>query len=303
MNAATAPAWRVHLEAPAESLSTFEAALASLGGALVIGGPDAAGRVPMDLYLSAAPDHADLVARLAAAALAERAPMPEVAIEALGVRDWVAENRREMPAIVAGPFYIYGAHNTEPPPPGAIALQVEASAAFGTGRHESTQGCLLALADLAAAPGHPPPGNALDMGCGTGLLAMAMARLWGCPVLAVDSDEDAARLASENARRNGLADMIRVERGEGYGAPVIARESPFDLIVANILAEPLCAMAPDLIRHLAPGGIAILSGLLADQEERVLAAHSPLALRARVPLGSWVTLVLDAGPERTITIS
>jgi len=293
LNKSLAPAWRVHLDVPAAALPALEAALAPLGGALVTGGPDPAGLVPVDLYLGAAPDRAALTARLAAIG----APLPEAAIEPLGARDWVAENRAALPAIQAGPFYVYGAHITDPPPPGSIPLRVEASAAFGTGRHESTRGCLLALADLAAR--ERPVARALDMGCGTGILAMAVARLWGCPVTAVDSDANAARLCAENARVNDLAALVHAERGDGYQSPAVARHAPFDLIVANILAEPLCAMAPDLRRHLAPGGVAILSGLLATQAAPVLARHRPLVVRARVPLGDWVTLVLG----EPITIS
>lgn len=290
-----APAWCLRLTVPAPALAPFEAALASLGGALVTGATDAAGRIPLDAYLAAEPERAELTALFAAAALAAGCDLPPFTIERLPETDWVAESRKALPAIHAGPFYVYGAHITEPPPAEAIALEIEASVAFGTGRHESTRGCLLALAELAK--GGRAVRSALDMGCGTGILALAAARLWDAPVLAADNDADSVRLAAENAAKNGLSDYITAVLSDGYAAAAIAQAAPFDLIIANILAEPLSAMAPELGRHLAPGGTAILSGLLAEQAERVVAAHAPLTVERTLRLEEWATLILrDPAP-------
>jgi ribosomal protein L11 methyltransferase len=137
------------------------------------------------------------------------------------------------------------------------------------------------------------------MGCGSGLLAIAIAKLWGCPVGAVDNDPEAVRAAAGNAAANGVGELVTARRGEGYQDEALTGSAlvpgaRFDLIVANILAVPLQAMAPDLKRHLAPGGVAVLSGLLEDQAAAVIAAHAPLRLARRMPLGGWATLVLEA---------
>ena len=164
--------------------------------------------------------------------------------------------------------------------------------AFGTGRHESTFGCLLALTQLAQRRRFY---NTLDMGCGSGILAMAMAHLWHCPVLAVDNDADSVRVAAENARENRVGEWIEAHCGDGYKSHLVARRGPYDLIVANILAEPLCAMATDLKRHLAPGGYVILAGLLTRQQRQVVARHRGQGMRLvkRLHFGEWTTLVLQ----------
>lgn len=290
------PVWRLDLSIPAPAVPAFEAALAELGGAIVTDAPEVQAEVRLQAYLDAEPERPRLTALLAGAALRAGVPVPATAIERLPVVDWVTESHRALPAIQAGPFYIHGAHVEEPAPDGAIPILIEAGPAFGTGRHESTLGCLLALADLAK---DRRPLRALDMGCGSGLLAIAIAKLWGCPVGAVDNDPEAVRAAAGNAAANGVGELVTARRGEGYqdqalAAPALDAGARFDLIVANILAAPLQAMAPDLKRHLAPGGVAVLSGLLEDQAAAVIAAHAPLRLARRIRLGGWATLVFEA---------
>lgn len=287
-----AAGWRLDLSIPAAALGLVEQALEPLGGALVVDGPNSSGEMGLTLYLAEHPDQAEVTALLAAAALVAGRSAFEYRLAALPPTDWVAESQKALPPIRAGRFYIYGSHVADPPPAAALALEIEANEAFGTGRHESTRGCLLALQSLHRA-GFPVT-RALDMGCGSGVLAMAIARLWHAPVLAVDNDRPSVRVARENARRNRLAAWIRPIFGEGYSGLAVARAAPFDLIVANILAGPLSAMAADLQRHLAPGGTAVLSGLLSSQEAQVLAKHRPLGLHLvrRFRLDGWSTLVL-----------
>ena len=188
-----------------------------------------------------------------------------------------------------------GSHVTAPPPAGSLAIKVEAGNAFGTGRHESTRGCLLALDRLAK---RRRVRRALDMGCGSGVLAIAVAKLWRDslqgPVLALDNDPIAVAVTKENAAVNAVATVLEAAVSDGYrGLPALGG-GPFDLIVANILAEPLEAMAGDLAAHLAPGGTAILSGLLAVQERSLRAKHRTqgIILKDRVRLGGWTTLIL-----------
>jgi ribosomal protein L11 methyltransferase len=206
----------------------------------------------------------------------------------------VAESQRALPPIVAGRFRIRGSHITEPAPPGAFDLLIEANAAFGTGRHETTRGCLLALQDIAK---QRTAQRILDMGCGSGVLAMAAAKLWPCRVLGVDNDAPSLAVAAANLRANGVADAVRLLLSDGFRRAEVRRAGPYDLILANILAEPLCSMAQDLSRHLAPGGLAVLSGLLTWQAPQVVARYraAGLTLVKRYPLGEWTTLVLRRG--------
>lgn len=287
-----ASTWCLCLSVPASAVDSFEAALSDQVGAVSSGVADAEGLVRVEAYCEREPDRAAVTALLAAAALAAGIEVPAFDIERLPDLDWVAESHKALPAIHAGPFYVYGDHVRAAPPDGAIALRVEASAAFGTGHHETTHGCLVALADLHETRA---VSRVLDMGCGTGILAIAAAKLWRCPVLAVDNDPEAVRLTRENAAVNDAEEWVRAELGDGYACPAVGAQEPFDLIVANILAGPLIDLAGDLKRALAPGGVAILSGLLAEQADSVLAAHCPLALLRRYPRNEWVTLLIGNG--------
>jgi ribosomal protein L11 methyltransferase len=189
-----------------------------------------------------------------------------------------------------GRFLIHGSHETSTAPAGAIAIMIDAATAFGTGEHPSTRGCLLALEMLARRRRFRRP---LDIGAGTGILAIAAAKRLHRRVAARDIDAEAVRLARGNARVNRVAARVRVHRGAGYGGRDLAG-SRYDLIFANILAWPLARMARDLARRLEPGGRAVLSGLLRRQEPIVLAAHRPLGivLERRIVVKGWSTLVL-----------
>jgi len=270
----------------------MEAALEVFGGALVIGNPDSAGAVSLDLYLEAAPTEEDLMVAVQAASTAANIAPPAVSLAALPETDWVAESQKGLPALRAGRFFLYGSHYDDAFPSDAFALLVEANAAFGTGRHESTKGCLLALSTLAKRHRF---NNVLDMGCGSGVLAMAAARLWPCRVLAVDNDPVAVRVAATNAVENAVARQIRTACSDGYRDATVTAQGPYDLILANILAEPLTAMALDLQRHMAADGIAVLSGLLNSQARQVQLRHRDqgLILRRRIRLGDWTTLILQ----------
>lgn len=236
-------------------------------------------------------------ARTVRAALAGMASAG-ITIEKVQDRDWVSESQRALPPIRAGRFFVRGSHVTEQKPRGTTAIEIEAGLAFGTGRHETTRGCLLALQRLARAG--VTPRRPLDLGTGSGILAIAMAKLWGVPVLASDNDPQATRVARENAALNGAGGLVRVVTGAGYAAPAVRDGGPYDLIVANILARPLMRLAPGLARHLAPKGVALLSGLLVEQEELVLAAHrkAGLDLLWRIRLGDWSVLAVGRRSRR-----
>jgi ribosomal protein L11 methyltransferase len=214
-------------------------------------------------------------------------------------KDWVAESQRELAPIRAERFFVHGSHFAGKPPRGSIAIEIDAGLAFGTGRHETTRGCLLALVRLSKQRKFRRP---LDLGTGSGILAIAMAKLWDVAVLASDNDPQATRVARENAGLNGVGERVRVATGAGYAAPAVRDGGPFDLVTANILARPLMRLAPGLARHLAPKGIALLSGLLVEQEEMVLAAHRKVGLDLlwRIRLGEWSVLAVGRKPARKL---
>jgi len=206
--------------------------------------------------------------------------------------DWVAKVRRDLSPVEAGRFFVYGSHDADKVPPGRIALLIEAAMAFGTGHHGTTQGCLRALDRLASAGVEKR--TVADIGCGTAVLAMGAARLWPHPVIASDIDAVAVEVAQANLVANQLEGLVRCLEATGFEHPEIAAAAPFDLVLANILKGPLIEMAPALAAHLAPGGHAILSGLLCEQAPDVLAAYSAqgFSLEHREDIGDWATLTL-----------
>ena len=216
------------------------------------------------------------------------APLERAETEAEG---WLARTASAFPVQLVGRrFAIRGTHLLPVKHPGRITLALDAGIAFGSGEHNSTRGCLVALERVA----YRKPRRVLDLGCGSAVLAMAAASLLHVPVLAVDIEPWSVRVAAENARLNGLSNRVRTEWGNGWDAAAIRAAAPFDLVFANILARPLCRMAPRLARGLAPGGTAILAGLLRTQARLVLTAHRAQGLRleTQLDLGDWTTLVL-----------
>ena len=236
---------------------------------------------------------------LAAALTGFHAKLSRAATAAEG---WLARSYASFPEQRVGRrFVLRGSHLTAAPAPagrpaGRIVLIVDAGAAFGSGEHGSTRGCLRALERLAPRR----PRRVLDLGTGSGVLAMAAARLWHRRVLAADVDPWSVRVAARNARDNALAPLLRVRRSDGWQGPAVRAGAPYDLVLANILARPLCRMAKHLAARLAPGGTAVLAGLLGVQARQVLAAHRRhgLVLAARIDEGSWTTLILRAGSGR-----
>tara|TARA_B100000315_G_scaffold251148_1_gene285440 strand:+ start:1308 stop:2183 length:876 start_codon:yes stop_codon:yes gene_type:complete len=232
-------------------------------------------------------DAVRLAIKLTAEALEIAAP--DIEIAEIPERNWVLDNIKQFPPISAGRFFVHGAEYEEAIPNGQIGLRVPAGAAFGSGDHGSTKGCLLALDKMD----HLRARGALDMGCGSGILAIAMAKRWHIPVVASDIDPISTEVSRENAEINSVARYVRNICASGYDHPVV-RAGRYDLIVSNILARPLCIMAKDLGRHLNPGGWAVLSGLLRGDANRIISAHHQQGLRlhSRVELGDWVTIVM-----------
>ncbi|MGN6149133.1 MAG: 50S ribosomal protein L11 methyltransferase [Rhizomicrobium sp.] len=211
--------------------------------------------------------------------------------------DWIKLSQEGLPPVRAGRFFVYGAHDKGRVPDGVIPIRIDAGLAFGTGHHETTSLCLSALSDLAKRRAYD---NVLDLGCGTGLLAIGAAKLWRKKVIASDIDSVAVEITRQNARANGESALVQAVTADGLGSPALAAKAPYDLVIANILAAPLTQLAPSIARSLAKGGTLILSGLLRWQENLVLSFYRPhgLILRETRRDGPWTALVLEAARGR-----
>lgn len=241
------------------------------------------------LLIDKAPDPVTWKSELSAALGFE---LGDIHIEPVIDADWVRATQDKFPPLSVGRFWVHGSHVQEPPPEGSLPLLVDAGIAFGTGEHGSTSGCLLALDALAR---RRPLRRVLDMGCGSAILAIAAVKCWPCRALAVDIDAAAVAAAHANVEANGAAGRVRCAVADGFAGVELRRPDRHDLIFANILAGPLIDMAPALTRSLAPGGTAILSGLLDWQAQAVEGAYRATGLRLRQThnVGDWSTLVLE----------
>ena len=221
---------------------------------------------------------------------------PDVAIEREVIPDvdWIARSLEGLKPVRAGRFLVHGSHDRDKVAPNDISIEIDAGQAFGTGHHGTTAGCLEMIEEVVRGR---KVRNALDLGTGSGVLAIALRKIRDIPILATDIDSLAVRVARENVRRNGIVSGLRLETAAGFHSPAFRREGPFDLIIANILARPLIKMAPQLASHLAPGGSVILSGILAGQRWKVLAAYNGVRLRhvRTIWRNGWVTIHLRHG--------
>ena len=215
-----------------------------------------------------------------------------VTVEKLADADWLAMALSGLPPVRAGRFFVYGAHDRGLAPPSTVNLRIEAGAAFGTGHHGTTVGCLLAFDRLLKGERFD---KVLDVGCGTGVLAIAAARTGSRLAVGTDIDRVSVRIANENATLNHA--RARFVHAAGLDHPRIRAGAPYDLAFANILAPPLVALAQDIRDAVRPGGTVILSGLLRTQARRVLAAYLSRGFRIRRRLNrdAWTTLVLRRG--------
>ncbi|KQQ85981.1 50S ribosomal protein L11 methyltransferase [Aureimonas sp. Leaf324] len=213
----------------------------------------------------------------------EREDLPDI--------DWMAEVLAGLKPVRAGRFLVHGAHDRNRVLPNDLAIEIEAGQAFGTGHHGTTAGCLTMIETVVR---RRRPRNALDLGTGSAVLAIAFAKLARRPVLATDIDPVAIAVARENVRANGVARYVETATATGFGSPAFRRSAPFDLVIANILAGPLTQLAPQVARHLSDDGDVVLSGILDRQRDAVLSAYRIQGLFHRQTLrrGEWVTLHL-----------
>lgn len=271
-------------QALGDALETLDPAPTGIG---VFEVEDGSGLWEVGGYFTESPD------AIALALLAKAYGAKDFTISELPETDWVAHVKRELSPVAAGRFFVYGAHDADKVPSGAVALKIEAAMAFGTGHHGTTLGCLTAL-DAMVSAGLVKK-NIADVGCGTAVLAMAAARVWPHPVLASDIDAVAVDVARANVAANGLAERVHVIEAAGFDHPDFAAAAPFDLVFANILKGPLIALAPDMARHISSGGHAILSGILNPQADEVEKCYEAEGFKAtsRREFGDWTTLALE----------
>ena len=267
-------------DALAESLDTGDAAIAAVEGS--------DGGWMLEVHFARAPAEAPL--RAAIAAIAGDAAARALAIETIAARDWVAASLAGLKPVAAGRFLVHGAHDRTRIPPHRVGIEIEAALAFGTGHHGTTRGCLLALDALAKRRRRNV--RVLDIGTGSGVLAIAAAKVLRERVVATDIDRRAVETARANARANRVGALMRVVHAGGLADHRL--RGPFDLVFANILLTPLKRLAAPIAGVLAPDAHVILSGLLGAQKSAALAAYRAqgLALAAQIPLDEWITLVL-----------
>ncbi|GIQ78065.1 50S ribosomal protein L11 methyltransferase [Bradyrhizobium sp. RD5-C2] len=248
------------------------------------------GRWDVTVHFADAPDQT-LLRELVGQAIVRQDVASTLVFDIIEAKDWVKASLEDLIPVAAGRFIVHGQHDRHRIPPNKLGIEIEAALAFGTGHHGTTRGCLLLLDHVLKAY---QPRRVLDLGTGTGVLGIAAAKAQHRKVLASDIDPPSVKVAEENARLNGAGHLVDVIRATGFAAPRFAEDGPFDLVLANILANPLRQLAGPMARHLASSAQVILSGLLTHQAPAVIAAYRA---RGLVPLRhlkieGWSSLLL-----------
>ena len=264
-----------------ESFFEGQAAIAAFEGP--------SGRWDITVHFAEAPDQAAIRELVGIAAGDEVAQ--DITFDTVEAKDWVKATLEELVPVSAGRFIVHGQHDRSKVPPNKLGIEIEAALAFGTGHHGTTRGCLLLLDSVLKAY---YPRRVLDLGTGTGVLAIAAAKALHGEVLASDIDPLSVKVARDNARLNGTGDLVETIRATGFSAPQFAQRGPFDLVLANILANPLRQMATPMARHLASSALVILSGLLPHQAQSVIAAYRArgLVLKRHIQIDGWSSLLM-----------
>jgi ribosomal protein L11 methyltransferase len=247
------------------------------------------GRWDVTVHFAEAPDQTSIRELVGVAAGDEAAG--KITFDTVEAKDWVKATLEELVPVRAGRFIVHGQHDRARVAPNKLGVEIEAALAFGTGHHGTTRGCLMLLDHVLKAR---DPRRVLDLGTGTGVLAIAAAKARHRPVLASDIDPLSARVARDNARLNEVGNLVESIRATGFSAPQFAARGPFDLVLANILANPLRELATPMWRHLAPSALVILSGLLPHQARGVIAAYRArgIVLVRHIQIEGWSSLLM-----------
>jgi ribosomal protein L11 methyltransferase len=264
-----------------ESFFDGQAAIAAFEGA--------GGRWDITVHFAQAPDQAS-IRELVGIAAGDNVAQG-IRFDTVEAKDWVKATLEELVPVRAGRFIVHGRHDRAKVPSNKLGIEIEAALAFGTGHHGTTRGCLQLLDHVLKAR-HPR--RVLDLGTGSGVLAIAAAKALHGAVLASDIDPASVQVAHDNARLNQVGNLVRTIRATGFSAPQFMAHAPFDLVLANILANPLRQMATPMTRHLAPSALVILSGLLPSQAGGVIAAYRArgLVLLQHLRIEGWSSLLL-----------
>ena len=281
--------WQISIDVPIHSLDFMQNALEPVVNALSvkINTEDCLIRA----YTQKRPEHEKILSAVARAAAEANIQTPYVEIIVLPPTDWVTQSIRHLNPVKIGRFLIRGSHIKRCGNPSVIELEINAGNAFGTGHHATTQGCLLALTKLAYRRG---PLNSLDLGCGAGTLAFAIAKLWKTRTVAIDIDENAIQATKENALTNGIQRLVCCEVCDGLNSPVVRTRGPYDLLVANILFRPLIKLARSITDNVSGGGTVILSGILDQQASALVTTYRNhgVTLNDRFSIDGWTTLIM-----------
>jgi ribosomal protein L11 methyltransferase len=247
------------------------------------------GRWDVTMHFAEAPDQTSIRELVGIAAGSDIAD--DITFDTVEAKDWVRATLEELVPVRAGRFIVHGHHDRCRIPPNKLGVEIEAALAFGTGHHGTTRGCLLLLDSVLKAR---RPRRVLDLGTGTGVLGISAAKALRVKLLASDTDPLAVRVARDNARLNGVGDLVQTIRATGFSAPDFGKHGPFNLVLANILANPLRQMATPMATHLAPSALVILSGLLPHQAQGVIAAYRArgLVLERHLIVEGWSSLLM-----------
>lgn len=285
------PLWIARCHACAESVEAFADVFEKTAQAVSWYEDEATKKWQIEAIYPSRPFVQNIRAKIEKRAHLLHKPVPTVTFKILPTQDWLTENFRSFEPLTLGSFYLYGSHHEKSVPAGKIGIHLDAATAFGSGRHETTQGCLEALEEIAE---KNPWQKSLDMGCGSGILTIAMAFLRPQSlIIGCDCDMEAVRVARENCVLNQQETQVNVIQSNGFTASEIQAHKPYDLIVANILVEPLKNMVLDMANFLAKGGRLILSGILSSQAADLILLYEKngfLLTQGKI-LGEWSTLV------------
>jgi ribosomal protein L11 methyltransferase len=265
-----------------ESLDDDQAAVAAF--------ERADGRWDISVHFAEAPDQ-DAIRELVSLAAGDEVAQ-HITFDTVEAKDWVKASLEDLVPVPAGRFIVHGRHDRARVPLNKLGIEIEAALAFGTGHHGTTRGCLLLLDRVLRSHW---PRRVLDLGSGTGVLAIAAAKALRQRVLASDIDPVSVRVARDNARLNRVGNLVEAIHATGFSAPEFASRKPFDLVLANILANPLKQIATPMAAHLAPSALVILSGLLPHQAQGVTASYRArgLILRRHLQIDGWSSLLMQ----------
>lgn len=285
--------WTIETDVPSLLAPVLADALSESALAVTVLAPPRKKMAHIEWLYDTPPLLAPLEAQMAVLGIVHGIAAPSLQIRELPRLDWLKKVAEDFPPLVVGPWTIHGAQHRKAVPDRRHALQIDATSAFGTGEHPTTRGCLLTLAQVLKSKNKIS--TLLDMGCGSGILAIAFAKKTHQKAVAIDLDPLSIQIARTNRHINGLQKNIRIGLGRGYISPLVKKRAPYDMIMSNIFAGPLSHMAKDLKRHLRPGGVAILAGLLTSQKNKVVRAHNAQGLRLikQISLGEWSILVFQ----------